>query len=178
MHKRRTHRFLLLLGATLALERAAFAQLENGGPNDNFTMSNWVSNITNPTDVAFLADGRAVIVLKGGEVIARRANGTLNRNAANLTVDTGHNEKGLLGVVALRSWRDTPNAAAEQRTIYLFASTGNTTANKHQVWRGVVQANDSVTIDGTGAPHTAWASRRARRASIRCTTTDAGRATA
>jgi MYXO-CTERM domain-containing protein len=124
---------------------AARAQLQSGPPQANFDAANWATGLTNATDIAFLADGRAVITLKGGGIRVGRDGDNLTA-AGNITVSTGgENERGLLGVAALRSFRETPDGSEAQRTVFFFASVSGANAPQ-AVFRGVVQANNNMVV--------------------------------
>ncbi|MDZ4697652.1 MAG: PQQ-dependent sugar dehydrogenase, partial [Deltaproteobacteria bacterium] len=126
---------------------AALGQPADPNVNANFDFANnWVRDLSQPTDIAFLADGRAVILQKQGKIIVRRANGSLKDPAAMITVDDA-SEKGLLGVDALVNWRTKSDGSESQRTIFLYISNGPNDTNKHRVFRAVVQADDTVVLD-------------------------------
>jgi MYXO-CTERM domain-containing protein len=126
---------------------AAFAQSADPNVAANFDFANnWVRDLAQPTDIAFLADGRAVILQKQGKIIVRRTNGTLRDPAAMITVDFD-SEKGLLGVDTLVDWRTKSDGSEAQRTIFLYISNGPNGGDKHRVFRAVVQADDSVVLD-------------------------------
>lgn len=118
----------------------------NVGANFTFT-NNWMSGLARATDIAFLADGRAVVTLRGGTVVVRRANATLNNNAFTFPNTDSTSEKGLLGVTALRSWRERPDGSEAQRTLFFFVSNGPSNSDKHRVYRGVLQADDTLQVD-------------------------------
>ena len=86
--------FLFATPATYAALALAF--------NDKVTVdSAFVTGAPAPTDIAFTADGRAIITLKGGPLLVRRADGVLLTLAYPFggSLDTS-SEKGVLGVVA------------------------------------------------------------------------------
>jgi hypothetical protein len=62
--------------ASVMLTGRAAAQLEPGEPADGFEQSTWLENVSQPTDIAFLSDGRGVIVCKNGRIVVMRADGT------------------------------------------------------------------------------------------------------
>jgi MYXO-CTERM domain-containing protein len=100
----------------------------------------YVTGANSATDIAFSADGRAVVTLKGGTIVVRRANGTKNMVTGQFgTVDTA-SEKGLLGVVA------DPDVATND-TFYFYVSNGTSNDDKHRVFKGVLSATDTFTID-------------------------------
>jgi MYXO-CTERM domain-containing protein len=127
-------------GLCLLSSRAANAQdLAAGDPRTQFEIRTWVMGLSNLTDVAFLPDGRSVIVRKNGEVIVRNADGTSRRSAAQLMLSSSHNEQGLLGVIAHPDF-------AQNKTIFLYASVGDT-ANRHKVLKATVADSGAVTVD-------------------------------
>jgi glucose/arabinose dehydrogenase len=106
------------------------------------TSSVYVSGLSDPTDVAFAGDGRALVTTKSGTIVVRHADGTVASVAYPFpdTLDTA-SEKGLLGVVA------DPDVATN-RTFYFYVSNGATIADKHRVYRAVLAAaSDSFTVD-------------------------------
>ncbi|HTK77314.1 MAG TPA: PQQ-dependent sugar dehydrogenase [Gemmataceae bacterium] len=132
------HAFLTGLGISCVGLSPAHAQL-TGAFADAITVdTEYVTGANNATDIAFSNDGRAVITLKSGAVVIRRANGTKNMvmNAFG-TVDT-NSEKGLLGVVA------HPTMA---NTFFFYVSNGTSNDDKHRVFRGTLDANDGLTVD-------------------------------
>ncbi len=102
----------------------------------------YVQGAAGATDVAFSADGRAVITRKTGQVVIRRSDGTLTTLAYPFggTLDTS-SEKGLLGVVA------DPNVAANS-AFYFYVSNGPT-ADKHRVYRAVLTASNTLLVDAS-----------------------------
>ena len=114
----------------------AAGQLESGDPAASFDLRDWVTNVPEVTDLVFLSDGRAVITRKTGEIAVARPDGSLQAPAAaRITVDSA-SEKGLLGVV-----RD------DEDRLYLYASTGDDTSDKHKVYTATVDANGKVSVD-------------------------------
>jgi glucose/arabinose dehydrogenase len=125
--------------AGLALQaRPALAQLEPDAAM-KFDISDYAQGLTQPTDIAWLRDGRAVITQKGGNIAVRRPDGTLIVAAGRPPgmVDSA-SEKGLLGVVADP---DAPNV------FYFYASLGNDTLNKHKVLKATLNQNNTFTFD-------------------------------
>jgi MYXO-CTERM domain-containing protein len=113
----------------------AHAQLADGDPAAQFTLTEWATGIDTPTDIAFLADGRALITRQGGEVVLVGANGqVINPVAFQFSVNRG-DETGLLGVV-----RD------DQGAFYFYASNGPDYQDQHRVYRGTMAGN-AVTVD-------------------------------
>jgi glucose/arabinose dehydrogenase len=97
--------------------------------------TSYVTGANGATDVAFSGD-RAVVTTKSGTVFVRRADGTKNQ-LQNLfeDVDTG-SEKGLLGVVV---------DPASPTTLFFYVSNGPT-GDKHRVYEGTLNADDTITI--------------------------------
>jgi len=119
--------------------RTAWAALD--APFDQTLVEDqaYVSDASNATDIAFHPDGRAVITQKTGQITIRRATGEVVEITGTFpNLDTS-SEKGLLGVVA------DPSVATND-TFYFYASDGPT-EDRHRVYKGVLNGDDSVTID-------------------------------
>jgi glucose/arabinose dehydrogenase len=130
---------LLALLFCLHCSRGAHAKLN--APFDQTLVEDqaWVTDASNATDVAFHADGRAIITRKSGELSIRHTNGELVEIIGTFpNLDTS-SEKGLLGVVA------DPGVAMND-TFYFYASNGPT-EDRHRVYRGVLHADDTISID-------------------------------
>src|SRR5687768_6225964 len=78
----------------------AAVTLASGEPADAFDVTVVSNDLSQPTDVAELPDGRVVITERRGRVVVIEADGTTQVVAGNFTVDTSFGEEGLLGVVA------------------------------------------------------------------------------
>jgi glucose/arabinose dehydrogenase len=131
----RARSFVVLLLLTLAGAKPAAAQLAPGDPATQFQLTDWGTGLNAATDIAFLADGRALVTRKTGEVVLLAADGSVLQPMAGMfTVDTG-SEKGLLGVV-----RDGD-------ALYFYASTGPTNADKHRVYRAHLGADNKLTVE-------------------------------
>lgn len=128
------------LAAMVALAKPAHAQLSAGEPKDKFSFEYWMMSLGGPTDVAFLPDGRAVVTLKDGHLVIRKANGDVSGadGPAAFKVDSD-SEKGLLGVVA------DPDFATN-KTLYFYASDGPTAADKHRVRKATLSDDNKLTI--------------------------------
>jgi glucose/arabinose dehydrogenase len=126
--------------ATIGATARAQVMLAAGEPADSFVTANWVANLPGPMDVAFLPDGRALILLKEGEAVVRTAEGTLVRNAGSFAVKAVDNEQGLLGAVAHPDF-------ATNKTIFFYASIGADIANKNQILRGTIGDDHKLTVD-------------------------------
>src|SRR3954447_19298162 len=134
---------VLVAGAGIASGGEAWAQLAPGEPTDLFSFTGFVAGLTAPTDIAILPDGRAVITQKGGDIVVRRADGTIDRAAGQPpgALDTD-SEKGLLGVVA-------DPAFLQNRTLYFYVSNGPDSANKHRVYKATLDDDGKVTFATT-----------------------------
>jgi glucose/arabinose dehydrogenase len=99
----------------------------------------YVTGATGATDIAFHADGRAVVTRKAGQVTVRLTDGTTNQSTPFSNVDSG-SEKGLLGVVA------DPNVAVND-AFYFYVSDGSTDDDKHRVYRGTLLSDSTFDID-------------------------------
>ncbi|MDX2052898.1 MAG: PQQ-dependent sugar dehydrogenase [Polyangiaceae bacterium] len=98
----------------------------------------YATGVSGATDIAFAADGRALITLKSGNVSLRTLDGlktTISGKFGN--VDTG-SEKGLLGIVA------DPNVAD---TFYFYVSNGPSNSDKHHVYKGTLSGAGELTVD-------------------------------
>ncbi len=104
--------------------------------------TSYLTGASQPTDIAFAADGRAVLTQKGGGVIVRRVDGSINSLAYPFggTLDSA-SEKGLLGVVA------DPEVAANL-AFYFYVSNGPTN-DKHRVYRATLTPTDTLIVDPT-----------------------------
>lgn len=102
----------------------------------------FVTGAAAATDIAFAADGRAIVTRKTGEIVVRRSNGSFNVLAYPFggTLDTG-SEKGLLGVVA-------DPGVATNNTFYFYVSNGPTD-DKHRVYRATLTPADTLVVDPT-----------------------------
>jgi glucose/arabinose dehydrogenase len=117
--------------------QVAHAQLAAGEATDLLQLSNWAGGIPEVTDLAFLSDGRAVIIGRTGKVVVVKPDGTPLKDPAYTfpALDTGSGEKGVLGVV-----RD------DDDNVYIYASTGTTAGDKHRVYKGKVAADGTLTL--------------------------------
>lgn len=133
----------MLVAAVLsAFATAARANLATAFVGKVAVDTTYVTAAPSATDIAFAADGRAVITRKTGQVMIRRLDGSLVEIAYPFggTLDTA-SEKGLLGVVA------DPDVATNA-TFYFFVSNGPTT-DKHRVMRATLGTDDTLTVDPT-----------------------------
>ena len=117
--------------AWLGAPPGAWAQLAPAFVDKLSVDTAFVTGATSATDIAFSADGRALVTRKTGQIVVRHADGATAEIAYPFggTLDTG-SEKGLLGVVA------DPDVA-ENRAFYFYVSNGPT-ADKHRVYRAVL----------------------------------------
>lgn len=129
--------------ALLALAQPAAANLDPAFVGKITVDTNYVTGATTATDTAFAADGRVIVTLKGGQIVIRKVDGTkvVLANPFRDTVDT-ESEKGLLGVVA------DPDVA-NNSAFYFFVSNGATDADKHRVYRAVLTAANTLTVNLT-----------------------------
>jgi len=120
------------------LTSAANAQL-NGIFDDALSVDqSFVTGASSATDIAFAADGRAVVTTKNGDIVVRKLDGTTVTSSdtfPNLDTDS---EKGLTGVVA-----DPTQANA----FFFYADNGPSDTDKHRVYHGVLDSTDALTVD-------------------------------
>ena len=132
---------LMATVVTTADGGAALAALAPGFVGKVTLDSSFVTGAAGATDVAFAADGRALITTKTGAIVVRHVDGSTASIAYPFggTLDTA-SEKGLLGVVA------DPQVASNG-TFYFYVSNGTGT-DKHRVYRAVLAAaSDTLTVD-------------------------------
>src|SRR5262245_23695343 len=93
--------FAIGVVAWLGASPVARAQLAPAFPDKLTLDTQFVTGATSATDIAFAADGTALVTRKTGQILVRRTNGTTVTIAYPFppTLDTT-SEKGLLGVVA------------------------------------------------------------------------------
>lgn len=113
-------------GLLLAVAPASAATLAAAAATD-FDIATYVEGLSQPTDVAILPDGRAVIIQRAGD-IAIQTPEMPDYVEAHIDVESGPAEQGLLGVVADPGF-------ATNGLIYFYASTGPDQANRHQILR-------------------------------------------
>jgi glucose/arabinose dehydrogenase len=132
----------LAAACVLSVAAPAFADISPPFTSKITLNTSYVTGASQATDIAFSADGRAIITRKTGQVHVRRADGSVNVVPYPFggTLDTA-SEKGLLGVVA------DPNVAQNQR-FYFYVSNGPT-SDKHRVYAAVLTAADSLSVDPT-----------------------------
>lgn len=134
---------LALAFAVCAGTGAARAQtnLAAGDPQAQFQLTAYAQGIMVPTDIAFLPDGRAIILeQRTGNIVFRRADGTLDKtNKVTIPGNVG-SEQGLLGVAVHPEF----NA---NKTIFLFASVGQDGARRNRVLRATIADDSKVTVD-------------------------------
>jgi glucose/arabinose dehydrogenase len=114
-----------------------------GGPPPSLAISDVATGLAQPSDVAFLPDGRMVVIEKGGAVRLRATDGTLS-TAGTFPVDT-RSEKGLLGVAV------DPGFAATSRLFFYYSlsdAAGGNDVDRHRV------VSVSLRTDGTLDPAT------------------------
>jgi MYXO-CTERM domain-containing protein len=129
--------FCLLLAACNA--KPARAQLESPFDDTLAVDQAYVTGADGATDIAFHPDGRAVITQKGGTISVRAADGSITETTGEFDDLDTSSEKGLLGVAA------DPSVATND-TFYFYADTGPND-DKHRVYKGVLNDDDTVTVD-------------------------------
>jgi len=122
--------------AMLCATASPAATLAAGEPAGAFDLTLFASTLDQPTDIAILPDGRAVITERRGNVVIRKVDKTLV-DAGTITVFSQQAEQGLLGVVA------DPDFASN-KTLYFYASAGADTANRHQVLKITLGDDDKL----------------------------------
>jgi len=99
------------------------------GPTGTYAVAEFVGQLGQVTDLAFLPDGRLVIVEKTGAVKLRAADGQVT-SAGSFPVDT-ESEKGLLGVAV------DPDFATTRRLFFYYSraggGSGGTDLDRHRV---------------------------------------------
>lgn len=118
---------------------AGAATLSAGEPADSFDMKTFVFDLQQPTDIAVLRDGRAVVTQRLGDVAVVEADGTVVQ-AGHIDVNPLHGEQGLLGVVADPEF-------SQNHALYFYASAGTDVANKHKVYK-ITLADDGKLDSG------------------------------
>lgn len=132
--------FAIAAAAWIGAPPGARADLAPGFVGKLTVDTAFVTGAGGATDIAFSADGRALVTRKTGQIVVRHADGTTALIAYPFggTLDTG-SEKGLLGVVA------DPDVA-ENRAFYFYVSNGPT-ADKHRIYLAVLgEESDSLIV--------------------------------
>ena len=132
--------FVLGLLAACSDPGVARAQLAGTFAGTITVDQQYVTEVNEPTDIAFAADGRAVVTLKAGTVVIRRMDGTKNMVTGQFGMVDTASEKGLLGVVA------HPDVATNN-TFFFYVSNGSNNNDKHRVYTGVLTESDGLTVD-------------------------------
>jgi glucose/arabinose dehydrogenase len=138
-----TLRAPLLTAALMTLAGTAAAQTATLDPGEqaNLKIEGWVNNIANVMDLTFTPDGRAVILERAGDIHIRTKDGMLIRSVAHVPIKPlTATEHGLLGVVAHPDF-------AQNHTLFLHASIGDTVADKDQVVKAILSDDNKLTID-------------------------------
>ncbi len=127
-----------VLAAALPLLASADAKAANlvGDAASDFSMTVLVDGLTQPTDVAIVPDGRAIVTQRLGDVAVILPN--LSEVDGHINVLDADPEQGLLGVVA------DPNFASNHY-LYFYASIGDEN-NRHKVVRYTL--GDDSTLSG------------------------------
>ncbi|HKQ70833.1 MAG TPA: PQQ-dependent sugar dehydrogenase [Polyangiaceae bacterium] len=125
----------------------ASAATLTGAAQTDLQVAPLISGLSQPTDIAVTADGRAVIPQRRGQVIVFTA-AKQKVDAGTITVNINNDEQGLLGVVL------DPDFATNH-FVYFFADVG-ANDSKHQVLRYVLGDDNKIVtrtvIMGDGAP--------------------------
>jgi MYXO-CTERM domain-containing protein len=131
----------------LALAAASAGLLSSGAAHADLTGdfadaldldSSYLTGANGATDIAFAADGRAVVTSKEGSITIRKTDGTKRVITGTFPdLDTG-SEKGLTGIA-----RD-PRAG---NAFFFYADNGPSSSDKHQVYHGVLASDDTLTVD-------------------------------
>ena len=133
----------LLLTAALAVACGHAADAAPTSPAAGFAFTDHLTGLGQVTDLAFLPDGRMVVVEKTGAVKLRAADGSVT-TAGTLPVDT-RSEKGLLGVVV-------DPAFATTRRLLLYQSRadadGGTDLDRHRVVAVPLGAGGTLDLAG------------------------------
>jgi MYXO-CTERM domain-containing protein len=121
---------------------AAAAGLAPGDPADRFVMTAYAIGLSQPTDIAVLPDGRAIIPQRTGNLAVRLPDGTLLKTAGRPpgSVSTSTSEQGILGLAA-------DPAFASSHAFYFYVSIGTDVNNRHKVQRGYLDAGNAFTFD-------------------------------
>jgi glucose/arabinose dehydrogenase len=90
------------------------------------------------TDIAFHADGRAVITIKRGDITVRHPDGTKVDLTGKFDIMTPSGNNGLLGVVSVPGTDD----------FYFYVSDGTAT-DKNRVLKGTLNAGNDILVDST-----------------------------
>jgi glucose/arabinose dehydrogenase len=117
---------LSALGLLLTTSSAAALTLAAAAATD-FDKIVAAEGLGEPTDVAVLPDGRIVVIERAGNVNTFTL-GTPDPLTDRITVDSSHNERGLLGIVV------DPDFATNQ-FVYFYASQGTDANNRQKILR-------------------------------------------
>lgn len=131
---------------TACSARVARAQLGDGEPTRLFEMRQWVSGLDQPTDVAFVPDGRAILALRDGELIVRTQDGVLHYNAGNTYPQTRHIESGLIGLSMIPDAVVDNGMGPEYPLIAISAGIDNKKNETIRIHSGRLLANNEVFI--------------------------------
>jgi len=117
--------------------RAGAADLADGDPKTTLTLKTYATGLDQATDIAPLADGRAVVTQRNGDVVVLKKEGG-KALAGHVSVKISLPEMGLLGIVA------DPDFATNHY-LYVYASTsGDDDANRNKVLRLVLGDDDKL----------------------------------
>ncbi len=128
-----------LLALLLFLPAAAAADALAPGPAASLAVADWATGLGPVTDLAFLPDGRAIIVEKTGAVRLRATSGAL-ADAGSFPVDAA-SEKGLLGVAV------DPAFASTRRLFFYYSASdaaGGSDLDRHRVVSVLLRADGTL----------------------------------
>ncbi|HEX5634002.1 MAG TPA: PQQ-dependent sugar dehydrogenase, partial [Gemmatimonadales bacterium] len=130
--------------------------LASGGPSGAFRLEpDWVTGTGQTTDLRWLPDGRVVIINRTGRVFVRPAAGGALIDAGSITVNSGTEEQGLLGVAV------HPDFASNRELVFYYSATdgnGGSAANRHRVVKrrlsaaSMLEPGETVLIDKLRGP--------------------------
>jgi aldose sugar dehydrogenase len=126
--------------------RLALAQLAGGEPTRLFEMRNWVVGLDQPTDIAFVPDGRAILALRDGELVVRTRDGALHHNAGNTYPKLRHLESGLLGIAMIPDAVVDNGMGPEYPLVTISAGIDNNNKEKIRINTGRLLANNEIFI--------------------------------
>src|SRR5688572_12778836 len=130
----RNRAYFCSLAVLISAAPAAAIELSPGEPADGFDAEVLADGLSEPTDIAVLADGRAVITQRGGDIaILLPAGGQVDHH---IDVITDAGEQGLLGVVADPDFETNGY-------LYFYASVGDV-ENRHKVLRIELSAESEL----------------------------------
>lgn len=126
----------------LSLSLLLIAQALDPGVENDLTLTRILNNLDAPTAAEFLPDGRLVILQQNGAF--KVYTGTLPLiDAGQLTVDTSHPERGLLGLAI------DPQFATSNRLYFYYSADGAGAADRNRVaWATIDPSTSMVNVAG------------------------------